>query len=353
MTFGPNLGNKAAICRVKMATHSDGENARAFLDSLRRGDLSALLLHAQIDIGIQSGGYGGNRMVVVVRAPHPFAEALDKLPNHDRKRIAESALSRRSYEDQSATDIVVKPLGETMSGPVTILPDLMIHREMMIAVATGQQQIQEVDDYYIARQVRLTEGCVAAGIKYENPHASLWDWYHHWKAQGMDSYAERRNYVRGLFNGPVLSAVGRVHNPSPVAEREPTGWERVDRSLGKAKAQFNSASTEEEWQTVGLLGREILISLGQAVYDPDVHGDTDLDGKKIGSTDARRQLFAWLHHQMRGGDNKEIRAHIKASIDLAVHLQHRRTATRQLAALCLEATSSAVSVVAIMSGRSV
>lgn len=103
----------------------------------------------------------------------------------------------------------------------------------------------------------------------------------------MDSYAERRNYVRQLFNAPVLSAVGRVHNPSPVAEREPTGWERVDRSLGKAKAQFNAASTEEEWQTVGLLGREILISLGQAVYDPDVHGDTDMDGKKIGSTDAR------------------------------------------------------------------
>jgi hypothetical protein len=332
-------------------TTSDGENARAFLDSLRRGDLSALLLHAQIDIGVTSEGYLGNRIVVVVRAPQPFAEALDKLAPHDRKRIAEAALSNRSYDALPASDIKVKAVGETMSGPATILPDLIIHREMMVAVATGKQQIQEVDDYYVARQLRLTESCAAAGIKYDNPHLSLWDWFHFWKAQGMDSYAERRNYVRQLFNAPVVSAVGRVHNPSPVAEREPTGWERVDRSLGKAKAQFNAASTEEEWQTVGLLGREVLISLGQAVYDPDVHGDTDMDGKKIGSTDARRQLFAWLHHQMPGGDNKEIRAHIKAAIDLAVHLQHRRTATRQLAALCLEATSSAVSVVAIIAGR--
>jgi hypothetical protein len=167
----------------------------------------------------------------------------------------------------------------------------------------------------------------------------------------MDTYAERRNYVRTLFSGPVASAVGRVHNPSPVNEREPTGWERVDRSLGKAKTQFLAASAEEEWQAVGLLCREVLISLGQAVFDPDVHGDKDEAGTKIGSTDARRQLFAWLHHQMPGGDNKEIRAHIKASIDLAVHLQHRRTATRQLTALCLEATSSAVSVVAIIAGR--
>lgn len=332
-------------------THSDGENARAFLDSLRRGDLSALLLHASVDIGITKDDWAGSQMVVVVRAPQPFADALAKLPEHDRKRIAEAALSNRTYDANPATDIIVKAVGDPMGGSATLLPELMLHREMMIAVATGQQQIQEVDDYYVARQVRLLEGCAAAGIKYENPHASLWDWFHFWKAQGMDTYADRRNYIRTLFAGPTSSAVGRVHNPSPVAEREPTGWERVDRSLGKAKSQFLAASTEEEWQAVGLLCREVLISLGQAVFDPELHGDTDETGKRIGSTDARRQLFAWLHYQMPGGDNKEIRAHIKASIDLAVHLQHRRTATRQLTALCLEATSSAVSVVAIIAGR--
>ncbi|WP_150129044.1 hypothetical protein [Rhizobium phaseoli] len=335
-----------------MHTDSDAETARAFLDSLRRGDLSALLLHARIEIGITSPSYGW-QMVVVVLAPQPFADALAKLPDYDRKRIAEAALSKRTYDGSPATDIVVKVVGDPMDGPATLLPDLILHREMMISIATGQQQIQEVDDYYSARQFRLTEGCAAAGIKYENPHASLWDWYNFWKAQRMDTYADRRNYVRTLFAGPVASAVGRVHNPSPVGEREPTGWERVDRSLGKAKAQFLAASTEEEWQAVGLLGREVLISLGQAVYDRDTHGETAEDGKRIGSTDARRQLFAWLHHQMSGGDNKEVRAHIKASIDLAVHLQHRRTATRQLAALCLEATSSAVSVVAIIAGRPV
>lgn len=329
-------------------TDSDGETARGFLDSLRRGDLSALLLHGRVEIGVTSGDFGGWQTVVVVRAPQPFAEALSKLPDYDRKRIAEAALSKRTYDAHTATDIIVKEVGDPIDGPATLLPDLILHREMMVAVATGQQQIQEVDDYYSARQFRLTEGCAAMGIKYENPHASLWDWYNFWKAQGMDTYADRRNYVRTLFAGPVALAVGRVHNPSPLNEREPTGWERVDRSLGKAKAQFLAASTEEEWQTVGLLGREVLISLGQAVYDREVHGETDEDGKRIGSTDARRQLFAWLHHQMSGGDNKEIRAHIKASIDLAVHLQHRRTATRQLAELCLEATSSAVSVVAII-----
>jgi hypothetical protein len=332
-------------------THSNGETARLFLDGLRRGDLSALLLNAQVDIGITARDFGSSQMVVVIYSPQPFAEALSKLPDHDRKRIAEAALSRRTYDGKPATDIIVKTAGDPIDGPATLLPDLILHREMMIAVATGQQQIQDVDDYYFARQARLVEGCAAAGLKYDNPHNSLWEWYHFWKGQGMDTYSDRRNYVRQLFAGPVSSAVGRVHNPSPVNEREPTGWERVDRSLGKAKVHLLAATTEEEWQTIGLLGREVLISLGQAVFDPAIHGETDQDGKRIGSTDARRQLFAWLHHQMPGGDNKEIRAHIKASIDLAVHLQHRRTATRQLASLCLEATSSAVSVVAIIAER--
>ena len=203
-------------------TTSDGENARAFLDSLRRGDLSALLLHAQIDIGVTSEGYLGNRIVVVVRAPQPFAEALDKLAPHDRKRIAEAALSNRSYDAMPASDIKVKAVGDTMSGPATILPDLIIHREMMVAVATGKQQIQEVDDYYVARQLGLTEGCAAAGIKYDNPHLSLWDWFHFWKAQGMDSYAERRNYVRQLFNAPCCRLSDEFTTPAlwPNASRQ-------------------------------------------------------------------------------------------------------------------------------------
>jgi len=328
-------------------THSDGEAARSYLESLRRPDLSALLLHAQVDVGVTGLSYD-SQMVVIVRSPQPFAEALAKLPHQDRKRIAEAILSKRSFEALPATDIIAKVIGEPLNGPVTLLPDLILHREMMNAVATGQQQIQEVDDYYVARQLRLIEGCAAAGIKYDNPHSSLWDWYNYWKQQGLATYAERRLYVRSLFAGPVAAAASRAANPSAVLERQPTGWEHVDRSLGKARAQMNIAATEEEFQTIGLLCREILISLGQAVYDPELHGDKDEAGTRIGSTDARRQLFSWLHHQMPGGDNKEVRAHIKASIDLAVHLQHRRTASRQLAELCIEATSSAVSVVAIM-----
>lgn len=333
---------------------SDGEDARAFLDSLRRGDLVALLLHARFEIGRTKGAFGQLETYVTVHAPQPFADAIAALSEHDRKRIAEAAVSRHGTVDafDRPSDISVRPTWDTMEGSVTLLPELIIHREMMIDVSEGRKRIQEVDDYYGARQARLVEGCAGAGIRYENPHEGLWDWYHFWKEQGWEgSWAARRDYVRKLFADPVRAAVGRVYNPSPVGEREPTGWELVDRQVAKARMQFDKASAEEDWQGVGLTCREVLISLGQAVYDADLHGAEDDNGTKIGPSDARRQLWQWLHYEMPGSDNKEIRAHIKSSIDLALSLQHKRTATRQLAALCLEATSSAVAVVAIIAGR--
>ncbi|MBP0441428.1 hypothetical protein [Tianweitania sediminis] len=88
-------------------TDSDGENARAFLDSLRRGDLSALLLHAHIQLSKVKGRDGEMNTVVAVYTPEPFAEALSNLPVHDRKRIAQAALSRRNEQDPASNIHVV------------------------------------------------------------------------------------------------------------------------------------------------------------------------------------------------------------------------------------------------------
>ncbi|WP_444565200.1 hypothetical protein [Aliihoeflea sp.] len=328
---------------------SDGETARVFLEHLRRSDLAALLAHAWIEYGLRQGAWS-QEPFVEVRAPYPFAEALHALPRHDRKRIAEAVVSKQ-HDLQAADDIDIREAGDAVEGQATLLPELIIHRAMMIAVATGEKNIQEVDDYYMARQARLMELCAAAGITYENPHGSLWDWFHYWKSEGLDSWAQRRQYVRNLFASPMAASIAKIYAIGVVAEREPTGWDRVDRSLAKARQRYDAASAEEDWQVVGLLCREVLISLAQAVHDPGVHPASDDKGVLISRTDARRLLDAWLHHEMPGGNNKEIRAHTKASLDLAVNLQHRRTATRQLAALCLEATSSAVAVVAILAGR--
>ena len=52
-----------------------------------------------------------------------------------------------------------------------------------------------------------------------------------------------------------------------------------------------------------------------------------------------------------GEIERAIRSHAKASLKLAVALQHDRTANYQEAALAAEAVSSVVNIIAIVSGK--
>jgi hypothetical protein len=121
------------------------------------------------------------------------------------------------------------------------------------------------------------------------------------------------------------------------------------RTIGEIRKRLAEAMNEEQFQAVGLLCREALISLGQSVYDAQKH--FSLDGVNPSSTDAKRMLEAYVAVELAGAPHEVVRKHARAAVDLAVELQHRRTATFRQAALCSEATSSVVNVIAIISGR--
>lgn len=116
--------------------------------------------------------------------------------------------------------------------------------------------------------------------------------------------------------------------------------------MAKARGQLETAKAEEDYQAIGLICREVIISLAQAVYDPAIH--ESLDGVAPSETDANRMLEAYIGHVFPGASYKEVRAHARASLALALNLQHRRTATQQLAALCVEATASTTAVISII-----
>jgi hypothetical protein len=100
---------------------------------------------------------------------------------------------------------------------------------------------------------------------------------------------------------------------------------------------------------VGLLCRETLISVGQAVYDRASH--PPLDSVEPSATDAKRMLEAYFAAELGGQSHEAERKHARAAFDLANALQHHRTAVFRQAALCAEATASVVNIVAIVSGR--
>ena len=130
---------------------------------------------------------------------------------------------------------------------------------------------------------------------------------------------------------------------------EPTGWARVDRGIYEIRRRLEQAENEEQYQAVGLLCREVLISVAQEVYDHTRHPTED--GVNPSDTDAKRMLDAYITAELAGGSNEGARRHAKSALALANDLQHHRTATSRQGAICVEATTSVVNIVAILSGR--
>jgi len=130
---------------------------------------------------------------------------------------------------------------------------------------------------------------------------------------------------------------------------EPTGWPKVDRQLQEVRLRLDTAKSEEQYQAVGLLCREVLISVCETAFDPMKH--RPVDGIDPSTSDAKRMLECIFETELRGNGTEEARAHAKAGLRLALALQHKRTADFRLAALCAEATGSIVNLVAIVVGR--
>jgi len=222
-------------------------------------------------------------------------------------------------------------------------------RSLMIAVATGGPRIQEVNEEFVQRRERIATELRRRNIEDPNPHGDLWAWYGRWSAGDMPGWASRRVYLSKMYQ-PLIDRVraGPSVTGAQVFE-EPTGWPRVDRGIYEIRRRLEQAETEEQFQAVGLLCREVLISLAQVVYDPQRHASED--GVAPSETDAKRMLDSYVAAELPGGPNEGVRRHARAALSLANDLQHHRTAGRREAALCAEATTSTVNIVAIISGR--
>lgn len=99
---------------------------------------------------------------------------------------------------------------------------------------------------------------------------------------------------------------------------EPTGWQKVDLQLQEVRLRLDTSETEEQCQAVGLLCREVLITVAQEVYDACRHASPD--GVAPSDTDAARILEAFFGVELKGSPNDEARAHAKTALRLALAL---------------------------------
>lgn len=222
-------------------------------------------------------------------------------------------------------------------------------KDLMIAVATGGPRIQQKNNIYKEIRIEIKSELMELGIDDPNPYSDLWNWYGRWSEGSLPTYQSRRNYITNLYK-PLLNVLElRIHKDMIFKPREPTGWTRVDRNVDKINEALERAKNEEDFQGIGLLCREAIISLAQAVYDVDKDGA--FDGVIPSDTDAKRMLDSFLSSRVTGKSNELQRKFAKAAFQLAVGLQHRRTASFKEAALCAEATRAIINTISIVEGK--
>lgn len=230
-----------------------------------------------------------------------------------------------------------------------LIDGISAQKHVMIAVSTGGPRIQEKNEEYITRRVNIKKTLNFLKIDDSNPYSDLWEWYGKWSSGDLPTYQSRRQYITELYKPTISSLESKISGDTLKPIVKPTGWIRVDRGVDSIRKQLESPNNEEEYQTVGLLCRETIISLAQAVYNPDIHEQyTDTEPSE---TDANRMLEAYFAHVLKGSSNEAVRRHAKSALSLANELQHKRTADFRLAALCAEATRTVVNIVALISGR--
>jgi len=236
-------------------------------------------------------------------------------------------------------------ISEQNNGLVKILERM---RDIMTAVSTGGPRIDSVNPDYKKLFSTAEQEFKKRGLVFINPFPDLWDWYGRWRSGDLPSYQSRRTFLSDLFS-QLSEQVRNQETGILVPIIEPTGWFKVDRTVGEMRRRLAEAKTEEQYQAVGLLCREAIITLAQTVHDPEKH--TSLDGIQPSDTDAKRMLDSYIAVELEGSSNEPSRRYARIAFDFANDLQHRRTASFRLAALCVLATSSLINAIAIVSGK--
>lgn len=213
-------------------------------------------------------------------------------------------------------------------------------KNIMILVATGGPKIQDMDEEYKTNYVILDEWFSLLKMVNPNIYGGLWEWYGRWKQDDLSTYASRRTFITEMYQG-VIDVISKS-DEKDTPQYELTGWDRVDRSLFEMKQRIVVATNEEQFQAIGMLGRETIITVAQQVYNSDIHKTQD--GIEPSETDAKRMLEAFLCSELQGASNERTRKFAKAAVDMANHLTHDRTATKRDALMCLTSVNAVASL---------
>ena len=331
------------------------ETVRQLLRARGHVSLASLLLEARVEI-TGAGQYTRQWQNVLdraeVHAPIPDYLQLLGLPEWAKDEILKTIreIWPPREHDIDITEIVFRPERIESNESITSEPYPLKEADWLettlFALATSGPPFDSVSVEYKRRLGIFAEELATLGISNPVPDDNLLIWFARFSAGDFPTKESWRDHIVTLFN-PLreqLRASSLVEHTR--AQEDGIGWPLVGRQLRKTQSQLRGATHTEDFQVVGLLCRETIISTAQTVYDPRRHPSHD--GTRPSTTDAKRMLDNYIAVELGGPSNDAARKYAKAALDLANSLQHKRTAGSRTAALCALATESAVNIIAIL-----
>lgn len=128
-------------------------------------------------------------------------------------------------------------------------------------------------------------------------------------------------------------------------------WNGIDEAITKINKDCSMANSEMEYQNIGNSCRNLVISVAQIVFNPEIHGKINKEGKELSKTDAIGMLTNYFTYNFSGSSNEFYRKYAKAANDLANMLTHKRTATKRDMLITVSATLSLVNLIGVMEGK--
>ena len=286
-----------------------------------------------------------------------FVKVRDRIEKIEADLLARFEVATRGETTEQISNIRITPKAQSkidwskISGLITqdnLIKEIEFLKNTMISVATGGQRIQEINNEYQKKFKVVDTALSRLNFQNPNPYKDLWEWYGKWSSD-FPTYRERRAYIREIYS-TLLESLNETQEPESISITvDLSGWERIERSILEIKTRQNEATNEEQFQVVGLLCRETVITLAQSVFIADKH--PILDGVEVSATDAKRMLEAYIAVELGGASNKKLRQFARSTLDLANELTHKRTASKKDASLCSIATLSLINFIGTIEGR--
>ena len=228
-------------------------------------------------------------------------------------------------------------------------------KQLLIDIGTNTIVLRGTtyNDEYIRLYQELTDYFKQLNYSFSGLFKSLWEWFQFYKTESnnLPNYQSRRLFIDNLFSETetLLKNGPKDCIPDTVKIDD---WEEIVRRMIKIKRSVSSASDVEDFQSIGLQCREVIISVAKNVYVPDIHGKFGDDGTEIGESDAVRQLANYIKLTLKGKENEELRSYAKATNKISNALTHHRTSTKTEMLLCVNATIALINFIGILEGRS-